>query len=329
MSVSKTICRRARVTAMSLAGALSIATGADADIIRFKDMLHGITTTRAQCIAIAQAVWVNADGQDFCVRYYLSTAGGEGRMPVVFLQGDKFGRLDIATNSYPDVPQDQKKDVDTDDLTKIADGFSKMAKTTAIYLARIGVDGTSGNHLARKTLLELHLMNAALEAIKQRQGFAGFHLVGQSGGSKLIGGLIGLRRDIACAVLGSGPLSEPAPSRSYFDAADAILVAGRNPSLRPFVISDPMDRKVAINKQTRYVEKMRRQGRQVPQFLVQAIDDDHHNTVEYARMVGVGCVLGRSDTEIARAVETASRNSYANAPPPAVVRTVPYRPDKP
>jgi hypothetical protein len=32
---------------------------------------------------------------------------------------------------------------------KMADGFSKMAKTTAIYLARIGVEGTSGNHTSR------------------------------------------------------------------------------------------------------------------------------------------------------------------------------------
>src|SRR5207302_7978011 len=91
----------------------------------------------------------------------------------------------------------------------MADGFSKMAKTTAIYLARIGVEGTSGNHTSRKTLLELHLMNAALDAIKRRYGFEGFHLVGQSGGSKLVGGLIGLRRDIACAVSGSGPLATP------------------------------------------------------------------------------------------------------------------------
>jgi hypothetical protein len=315
MSVSKAIRQTARAAAMALAGALSIVTRADADIIKLEDMLHGITMTRPQCIAIAQAVWVNADGQDFCVRYYLSIAGGEGPMPVVFLQGDKFGKLDIATNSYPAVPQDQKYDIDTDDLIKTADGFSRMAKTNAIYLARIGVDGTSGNHVARKTLLELHLMNAALEAIKQRHGFAGFHLVGQSGGSKLIGGLIGLRRDIACAVFGSGPLSEPVnnktavPGRSYFDAADAISVAARNPSLRPFVITDPMDKKVAINKQTSYVEKMRRQGRQVPQFLVQAIDDDHHGTVEYSRLVAAGCILGRSDEEIARAVETVTRRN--------------------
>src|SRR6185369_16746722 len=102
-------------------------------------------------------------------------------------------------------------------------------KTTAIYLARIGVDGTSGDHKSRKTLLELHLMNAALDAIKRRYGFLGFHLVGQSGGSKLVGGLIGLRRDVACAVSGSGRLDDPGaskrdnrqahldPGHSYFD----------------------------------------------------------------------------------------------------------------
>ena len=37
----------------------------------------------------------------------------------------------------------------------IADSFSKMAKTSAIYIARIGDEGTSGNHLWRKTMLEL------------------------------------------------------------------------------------------------------------------------------------------------------------------------------
>jgi hypothetical protein len=130
-----------------------------------------------------------------------------GRMPVVFLQGDYLGKLDLKTLTWID-PSDTA-DIDTDNLMRMADAFSKMAKTTAIYLARIGVEGTSGNHIARKTLLELHLMNAALDAIKQRHNFLGFHLVGQSGGSKLVGGLIGLRRDVACAVSGSGPLASP------------------------------------------------------------------------------------------------------------------------
>jgi hypothetical protein len=299
--------------ALALLGALTAATGASADIIKKEDMLHGVTTTRAQCAAIEQAVWLNVSGRDFCVRYYLSTAGGEGARPVVFLQGDYFGRLDPKTWSWAD-PSDAK-DINTDDLMRMADGFSKLAKTTAIYLARIGVEGTSGNHTSRKTVLELQLMNAALDAIKQRYKFEGFHLVGQSGGSKLVGGLIGLRHDIACAVSGSGPLATPGspkitdPGRSFFDVNQSISQLAQNRSLRLLLVSDPADKRVPIAQQTAFVDKMRQAGRQIPQFLVEATDEDHHGVVVYSELVAAGCVLGKSDQEIARAVSTIVKRS--------------------
>jgi hypothetical protein len=310
--------RRTRPTlalagALMAAGVLAATTGASADIIKKEDMLRGITMTRPQCDAIAQAVWVNVSGRDFCVRYYLSTAGGEGPRPLVFIQGDYFGKLDPKTWNWAD-PSDAK-DINTDDLMRMADGFSKMAKTTAIYLARIGVEGTSGNHTARKTVLELRLMNAALDAIKQRHGFEGFHLVGQSGGSKLVGGLIGLRRDIACAVSGSGPLATGGspkvtdPARSFFDVTPSIPQLAQNRSLRLLLVTDPADRKVPIDQQTGFVEKMRQAGRQVPQFFVEATDEDHHGVVMYSELVAAGCVLGRTDGEIARAVSTIVRRS--------------------
>src|SRR6202035_637484 len=113
-------------------------------------------------------------------------------------------------------------------------------------------EGTSGNHTARKTLLELRLMNAALDAIKQRYGFEGFHMVGQSGGSKVVGGLIGLRHDIACAVLGSGPLATPGspritdPGRSYFGVTQSIPLLAQIGSLRLLVVTDPADKRVPI-----------------------------------------------------------------------------------
>jgi len=317
MSLSKQVRRSTRMrrtwSAIALIGALTAATGAEADIIKKEDMLHGITITRAQCAAIEQAVWLNVSGHDFCVRYYLSTAGGEGPRPLVFIQGDYFGKLDPKTWTWVD-PSDAK-DINTDDLMKMADGFSKMAKTTAIYLARIGVEGTSGNHTSRKTLLELHLMNAALDAIKQRYGFEGFHLVGQSGGSKLVGGLIGLRQDIACAVSGSGPLATPGspkiadPGRTFFDVTKNIPLLAQNRSLRLLLVSDPADKKVPIAQQTGFVEKMRQAGRQVPQFMVEATDEDHHGVVIYSELVAAGCVLGKTDQEIARAVSTIVRRS--------------------
>jgi len=305
---SRTAC------AMGLTAVLSTASAANADIIRKEDMLRGITMTQAQCEAINETVWVNVFGRSFCVRYYLSTSGGEGRRPVVFMQGDKFGSLNTRTWSWIDLAE--TTDINTDDLVRTADGFSKMAKTTAIYLARIGVDGTSGNHIWRKTLLELHLMNAALDAIKQRYGFEGFHLAGQSGGSKLLGGLMELRRDIACAVAGSGPLDDAAvggksgdPAHTYFDVSRNIAPVLQNRALRVMLITDPADKFVPLAQQAGFVEKMRQAGRPVPEFMVQAVDNGHHGVVEYSRLVVAGCVLGKTDADIASAVSTLIKRS--------------------
>jgi pimeloyl-ACP methyl ester carboxylesterase len=327
--------RTASATAV-LAAAAVAATSAGAEIIKKEDMLRGITTTRDRCAATPQTLWLNVDKQDFCVRYYLSTAGGEGTRPVVFLQGDHFGTVDTKTWQSPNpqwTPTSKDKnanvtfdptvtnvDIDTDDLMKMADAFSKMAKTTAIYLARIGVGGTSGNHIFRKTLLELHLMNAALDALKQRHGFEGFHLAGQSGGSTLVAGLTATRRDIACAVSGSGRLgksydiSSKDPARTWVNPLELVPSIVQNQSVRFFMVTDSADRTVPAKQQTPFAEKMHRAGRDIPQYFVAATDDYHHGVVSYAQLVAGGCVLGKSDADIATAVGTmVKRNATFNA----------------
>ena len=77
------------LSALGLAGALLAASGASAEVFKKEDLMRGTTITHAQCDATAQTLWLNVDGRDFCVRYYLSTAGGEGQRPIVFLQGDQ------------------------------------------------------------------------------------------------------------------------------------------------------------------------------------------------------------------------------------------------
>src|SRR6266849_1679387 len=341
---------------LALAAAGVAATGAGAEIIKKEDMMRGITTTRVQCAATAQTLWLNVDKQDFCVRYYLSTAGGEGTRPVVFLQGDYPATVNVRTWQWIPTAKDKNAsvtydptdlgDVNTDDLMKMADAFSKMAKTTAIYLARMGVGGTSGNHVFRKTLLELHLMNAALDAIKRSYGFEGFHLAGQSGGSTLVTALAGTRRDIACAVSGSGRLatshdtSSEDPARTGIDTLGFIPSIAQNRSLRFIMVTDSADRTVPAKQQTPFVEKMRRAGRDIPQYFVTATDDYHHGVVGYTELVPAGCVLGKSDADIATAVGTMVKrnaafnaqrrkeialftNGAASAPPSAEPRTAP------
>jgi hypothetical protein len=301
-------------SAMVLAMAALVATDARADIIKREDMLRGIVVTRTQCAAAPQAVWVSAFKQEFCVRYYLSTVGGEGARPVVFLQGDYLGKMS-PKRTWLD-PSDTH-DINTDDLMKTAEAFSRMSRTTAIYLARIGVDGTSGNHIQRKTMLELHLMNSALDAIKQRHGFEGFNLAGQSGGAILVAGLLGMRRDIGCAVAGSGRLApnqtakSTDPGRTYFDPVDFIPSLVHNRSLRLFVVTDPDDDRVRLKQQTGFVEKMRRTGVNVPEYFVEATDEHHHGVLAYTQLVAAGCILGRSDAEIATAIGTIAKKNAA------------------
>jgi hypothetical protein len=306
-----------RALGLALAGALLSASGAAAEIFKKEDLLRGITISRAQCDAIEETLWLNVHGHDFCVRYYLSTAGGEGPRPVVFLDGDQLGKINLKTWTW--MEPSEAKDRDTEDIKRIADAFSKFARTTAIFLARVGVDGTSGSHLARKTVLELDLMNAALDALKQRYRLEGFHLAGQSGGSKIAGGLIGLRRDIGCAVLGSGPLALPSspksadPGRTSFDPTATAAQLAQNRLLRLYVVTDKSDKRVPLAQQSGYVDKVRRAGRPVPQYFVEAVDDLRHGVLAYTELVTGGCVLGRRDEDIAKAIGTVvKRNAEHN-----------------
>jgi len=279
---------------------------AKAERILLRDLVNGVTMTQAQCAALPEAVWVKAMGRQLCIRYYLSKAGGSGARAMVFLQGDKLGKLYASWRFQSPEPD---AFIETDNLKRLADSMSRQSKTTAIYLARIGVDGSSGHHRARKSVLELHVINAALDAIKARHKLEGFHLVGQSGGATLVGGLLGLRNDIACAVPGAGKLAriKPVghssnPERQYFDPSASFAAIVRNGSARILVVTDPADERVNVEHQVAFVRGLRAAGGQVEQLFVQAIDKSRHGVSVYAVHAAASCVLGKSNEEIARSV---------------------------
>jgi len=265
------------------------------------DIARGIVMTQAQCAAIPQAVWVSAMGRSLCMRYYLSVAGGTGSRPVVFLQGDLGFDIDRKTGTWS-VPA-ALPDTNTDDLVKYADRISKQQKTTAIYLARMGRDGSSGSHKERHTELEVQATNAALQAIKQRYQFEDFHVYGHSGGGNLVGGLLSLRNDIGCAVPADGVLAPgaskaPDPALQYFDSSAHVATIAQNRSARILVVTDPQDTVVKIGIQLPFVEKLRKAGGQVDQFMVAATDEEHHFTTPHAELVMTDCLRGASHDEI-------------------------------
>lgn len=284
---------------------LVVSVPARADIVPVADMVRGMTMTPAQCATIPQTVWLKTNGRDFCIRYYLSTTGGEGPRPVVFLQGDRLGKLNLKTGEFALTPRD--KDLDTDNFVRAADSMSKQYRTTAIYLARAGIDGSSGNHRIRHTVLELNVTNMALDAIKQRHRFDGFHLIGQSGGSKLVGGMLALRSDIGCAVIGAGSLYRAGPRRTasdvsndYFNVSDAVSTIAQRRATRIMLVTDPEDQKVPEPAQTEFAHSLRNAGGQVEQFIVQATDESRHGVTGYARAAAAGCLRGDSTEAIAQ-----------------------------
>ena len=284
---------------------LLTAAPAAAEIIPVAQQTRGLSINQAQCAALREAVWVSAMGQSFCIRYYPSTAGGNGTRPVVFLQGDMRWAYDKQTLTF--TPQADDKDIDTRDLIRSADRFSKATRTAAIYLARPGNDGSSGSHNVKHSVLELRAVDAALDAIKVRYGLKGFHLIGQSGGAILVGGLLALRRDIGCAVPGAGRLARvqdwfPNPNLQYFSAADNAAAIARN-GARILVVDDPHDKRTVWENDTTFVDKMLHAGGHSELFAVKATDEDHHDVLAYATAALVGCLHDASHREISAELE--------------------------
>lgn len=85
--------------------------------------------------------------------------------------------------------------------------WSADAGRPAIYLARSGIYGSSGDHNKWRTYCEIELMDRALDLLKARHNIALFVLTGHSGGGQIAAALLNRRRDIATSVLSSGLVS--------------------------------------------------------------------------------------------------------------------------
>jgi hypothetical protein len=323
-------------TALVLA-AVAMPTPAPAVIISTADMARGFAATHEQCVSLPQTVWVGVGRYRFCIQYYLSTAGGESQWPAVFLQGDRrAGKFEARTGQF--IADPRGRDVDTASLARYADLLSRRTHATAIYLARIGVDGSSGHQDMRRSVLEGMVLDQALTAIKQRHGFKGFHLVGQSGGAANIGALLAMRNDIGCAVPGSGPLAlRGGASRTVMDpmlvkynGLSGIAAIVRNRPARVLVVSDRLDRTVPIEFQSAFARALDKAGVVAEQYFVTATDDNHHGVAPFAAMALAGCIDGKSRDEISgELVRLGARMIAANkaggakadktAPAPAVL----------
>ena len=259
---------------------------------------------------IGEGAGVKVDGRDFCVRYYLSTTGGTGDEPVLFLNGDPGCKVDIRKLTCTFGPN--ARPWSTEQREKMAQQLSLTFKRPAIYFARIGQDGSSGYSALVHTVLELDLTNAALDAIKAQLHLKGFDLLGHSGGAGIAAMLLGDRTDINCDVVASGGLyiadTDPyrlcvngqkcdAKLRSY-SASDSIGAMLQNGG-HLYLVTDPRDTQTRIDMQMPFVEAYRKAGGRLEQLFVDVPGDPHHHyTTQYGKTVMRDCLAGASDLQV-------------------------------
>jgi hypothetical protein len=294
------------------------------------ELLNGKRTTRAECLAIDTTVWVTVDGSSECIRYYMTRSdmalAATVHEAAVVLNPDYVesspGQPGVIARGYDTITPDYE--------TASAGRVGKKVGLPFIILARPGTLGSSGSELAvRHTVHEVHLVNLALGAITRKYGITKVDLLGQSGGSILIGALMAMRGDIGCASIGSGRLGLPpyaAGAQRVEDlgpkeALDDERYVGsirRSPGLRAFVLSDPDDKFSAIAGQTMFVARAAAAGLPVAQLLTVAEPDEggHHDVLAQAFLVLKECVAGTSDAAIAdmvRHMAEANTQKWAQA----------------
>jgi pimeloyl-ACP methyl ester carboxylesterase len=270
-------------------------------------MVTGVSVTEADCVdevgfvdfmirkAQIGRVWVKVENRGFCVRYWLSTAGGNKDEALVAFHGDIGGRIDGKLQLL-----EQARSVSDESLQKYADNGSRLYRGPYFWIARPGAFGSSGHHVKdRRTLLEIRIAMAALDALKRRYGFKRFHLVGQSGGGHTVAGLVQLRSDIGCAVITSGVTSLRSMQRDsghpivgkyrFYDPIDHVNTMRQRPGLRLFVVSDRNDKFVSYRSQLEFVERVKAHNLPITHVTATATDKNSHDLFDHGLRLAVDC----------------------------------------
>jgi dienelactone hydrolase len=265
-------------------------------------LTRGVAISEAQCDALKTALWVRVDGRGFCIRYWISTAGGTKDAALVFFNGD-IGGVENGKISL-NVPSTR---VTAGSYQREAQVWSRIYGGPYVALGRIGTLGSSGNHLReRRSLLEARVAMAALDALQSRYGFKRFHAVGQSGGGHTVAAMLQMRTDVGCAVMASGVMSVKSMQRdaglpvnalvkSRYDPIDFVGAMKYQPGRRMIVISDPDDHRVSFRSQREFVERVKAAGLPILHIVAAAGDENFHGLSSQGHRVAADCARDVDD----------------------------------
>ncbi len=279
---------------------LNVGSGADARVEKL---------TRTQCLGLEDRVWaVLSDGVE-CIAYAASPNIQSASSALLYFGGD--------------IPEDQLAGATQEAARKNnqrrASGLAAQHGVPVVIVGRPGLMGSSGFHLLGGRRDEGQVIDAAVDALKEKLGIRRLSVAGQSGGSRIIAQLLVIgRRDITCAAMGAGAYDVPRlrgggttrttifgdPGSGYLvpmlKAADIPSVASR----RSFVIGDPRDKVAPFAEQKAWADKLTTLGHHVQLIEAKAKDPDFHGMSEKAITAAGMCMNEKPDAEIRTAVES-------------------------
>jgi dienelactone hydrolase len=194
--------------------------------------------------------------------------------------------------------------------------WSRIYGGPVISIGRVGAYGSSGDHLRqRRTLLEVRVVMAALDALKERHGFTRFHTVGQSSGGHTVAAMLEMRSDLGCAVMTSGILSVKtnaldlglpinAKIAASYDPIDFIDAIQSRPGQRMVVMSDPDDSRVPYHSQHEFVERVRAKGLSILHVTAAASGEQSHELASEGLRLATDCAKGIDDTALIKRYQT-------------------------
>jgi hypothetical protein len=306
----------AALTSTLLGMAVAQPLAADDEEFSNFELLGGKRTSKAQCEATADAVWVEHREGTECIRYFPSSSVKGAKAAAFYFHGERLQGHTIVGDDY----KDNRASV----LRAEAETDSKVNQVPYIYVARPGTYGSSGWHVERRRLKEYLSLNAAVDAIKARYGLERVYLGGHSGGAASVGAVLTLgRTDVDCAVASSGPFDALARARDksaqggqsgngcdmtgYCDTYNVTdHVDGIAPSTfrRIFVIGDPADSNTPFKYQQAFVEKLKAAGHDATLVEGQGRGAEHHSLGHLVKRTFGWCHAGFETGRIAELIHS-------------------------
>ena len=304
----------ALLSACVLAAHVLAAPASDDEEFPTSELIDGKRTTREQCEATPDAVWVEHREGTECIRYYPSSTVTGAKHAAFFFHGDQLEGRFVLPGAY----KDNRAGV----LRTQAEGLARINGVPYIFVGRPGVYGSSGRHTERRRLKEYLSLNAAVDAIKARYGLERVSLGGQSGGATSVGALLTLgRTDVLCAAASSGGFDALGRARDManisgqnwrgcdshgvcdpYNVTDHVDGVQKSEQRRVFIIGDPNDSNTYFKYQQAFAEKLKAAGHPVTVLEAEGAGPKRHSLSFMANRVLGWCNAGFDDEHIATLV---------------------------